>query len=535
MHFPFSFKRCRDGIVALALALLGATAFAEGPVSIANLPGGGGNVVVDTDITEGSGLGQRWGRAGGRSITYHVASPATFSALTFSTTQAPSLQFDGFVTPTPSGAEIMTYSPADSQLGNGVAVWNGAATLSLATGTLANWPTRFTMTVTTASGTPIPLTIGPGGIPTASVLTTGDFKVNLLFSFRDLGNPSLYRPALDYYDSLATPPGNPPASNNGPVTTGVSTGFFYTLAVVGMTLEEHDAHVQALFDALNPKINNINDKINFIRQDWVRVQSADEGIGEVKTTLSNFVLPALNPLPGMNNTINQIAANVLLLLGNSGGTGNLATKNDVTNAVQPIMEMVMIQLGVMPCPVDKAPPGFCTNFGSLKKLGGDTTDILAKLDSAPTLDGILIGMNNALQGVARQSAVDQQIGALSAKVDELQLSVDNMASQSLDVRAVQIDSNDPKKLRWIVKVTRDGVMVNASITRFATVLGNSLVNALPGAVITTLAPGLYDVVLTIAKNQNDGAAYLFEAKIIGPSDIVGSALLVTEKKGASPF
>lgn len=519
--FSISIKQCRGALLVLVLGLFG-IANADGPVNVSALPGGGGNVVIDTDITQGGSLGQRWGRAGGRSITYHVANPATFSALTFGVVQGtqPSLQFDGFVTPTPSGAEIMTYSPTQSDLGAGMARWTGAATLQLVSGTFPNLPTRFTMTVTRASGgAPVALQIDSSGPnPVASVLSTGDFVVNLLFEMQDVGNPSIFRPVLDYYDSLATPPGNPPASNNGPVTTGVSTGFYYTVAVVGMTLEEHDSHLQALFDDVNPKINNINDKINFLRTDWDgRIPAIQNRVGDVYNALNNNITP----------TLQQIQQQVQQLLGQGNGTGNLATKSDVQGVKEQLQGTLLMIAGLMPCPTP--PQQGAAECAAAKKISDLSTQ--ASVDAVKVdTTGILIGMNQA----------NEKLRALELAVVDLQDALDNTASPALDVRAIQIDSNDPKKLRWLVKTTRDGVMVSASLSRFMTVRtpGAAVLNNVMGnAVIVQLAPGLHDVTLDLVKNVTDGVAYLFEASmpVAGGSPIQGSALLITEKKGASPF
>ena len=90
-----------------------------------------------------------------------------------------------------------------------------------------------------------------------------------------------------------------------------------------------------------------------------------------------------------------------------------------------------------------------------------------------------------------------------------------------------------------MKTTRDGVMVNANLTRFATIRASgaaALTNVLGNATVSSLGAGLHDVTLALVKDVTDGVAYLFEASLTaGGSTIQGSALLVTEKKGASPF
>ena len=508
-----SIQRARQALAVIAVGLAG-FANAEGPVAVSALPGGGGSVVSDTD----SGNGQRWGRGGGRTITYHVNNPSTFSSLRFGVVQgtAPSLAFDAAVTP--STGEVMSYTPGQSNLAGGMARWTGFANLPTVNGTIANVPTRFTITVSRTNGAAVALAVDPSGPnPMASVLTTGDFRVNLLFEMQDLNAPpGFYQPVLDYYDNLQfTIPGQPPSTNVGPVMTGVSTGFYYDVLDTGMTIEEHDAHLQALFDSITPKLNNIDGKINFLKTDWDgRIPAIQNEVGEVRNTLNNQVSP----------TLSQIQQQVAQLLGQGNGTGNLATKQDVQSARSELSEMLQILWGLKPCPLS---PAECSQVKFIQNLA-----------TSSQVDGILIGLSSALAPTnANVATVTAKVEALEGKLDELQATLDNTAAASLDVRAVQVDSGDPKKLRWLVKTTRDGVLVNASLTRMATVRGYSnMANVMGNATVHSLGTGMHDVVLTISKDAPEGVAYLFEATlIIGPSDVVGSALVVTEKKGASPF
>ena len=548
MFSIWGFNRIR-GTLAVAAMFLCGIALADGPVTVGNVPGGAA-VISDTD----SGNGQRWGRGGGRTIRYHVNDPGRFSMLKFGVQHgtSPHVAFDNSVTG--GTGELLLYNPipTESNLAGGIARWSGNAQVLIADGfgnfiSRSAW-TRFTIRYTQTNGAPIPLVIDSGGPHPMNAAVLGDFDVNLLFEM-SLGGPSgPFTPLLDTYDSLATPPGQPPGPNVGPVLSGVTTVFYYTLAETGMTLEDHDAHLTALFDEIKPTLNTLKTQVNFMHDDWTLRWNGIQGqVSDAQNSINNNINDNIRP------TLSQIQQQVQQLLGQgNGGTQNLATKQDVTNATQPVMEMLMIALGVMPCPADKAPPNFCNDFGSLKKLGGDTAGILIGLSQAnnaingkasqSSVDGILIGLSQAhaaINGKSSQQSVDalaSRLGGLESAVAELQATLDNTASQSLDVRAVQVDSGDPKKLRWIVKVTRDGALVNASLTRFATVRGYSAMsNVMPNAVITSLGTGLHDVVLSITKDAPEGVAYLFEAKIIGPSDIVGSALMVTEKKGASPF
>jgi len=572
MFSIMSIRGCRDALLVLAIGLFG-FAQADGPVSVANLPGGGGSVLLDTDITQGGGLGQRWGRAGGRTITYHVNNPATFSALKFGVTQgqAPSLQFDGFSTPQPSGTEIMTFNAGESNLASGMARWSGSATLVLVSATYANLPTRFTMTVTRVNGG-TPVAIGPdpsGPNPLADVLASGDFNVNLLFEMADIANPSVFHPALDYYDSLATVPGNPPASNNGPVTTGVSTAFYYTLAVTGMTLEEHDAHLQALFDALNPTISNMNGKINFIRTDWDgRWNGIQQQVFDAQNSINGTLQNQISP------TLSQIQNQVQQLVGSFGqgiNLSGLATKDDVSG----LKDMLMILWGLSPCPL---PPDQCAQVKFIQNLSSQSSVDAVKADTA----GILIGMNNANAGIgaantkldassanlntlASQSSVDgilialnqpgwlaalqaqvsgiliglnqptwlpavqSQLNALSAKVDALQGALDSVGSSQLDMIIGPVDTQGSKQARFIVKISRDGELVPAVITGVSTIRtakgAGAFANVMGNTTIVTLAPGLYDVTINLVKDVSDGSLYLFEASsTAGGGTLFGNAM-----------
>ena len=560
--FSFSsIKWVRDALIVLAVGLVG-FAQADGPVSVANLPGGGGSVLSDTDVTEGGGLGQRWGRAGGRTITYHVNSPASMSALRFSVIQGstPSTAFDGSVTNGSQENMAFNSMPSSNQ-----ARWTGSALLPLANAPAVQLQTRFTMTVTTAGGSPIPLAVGPDGIyPAASVLSTGDFKVNLLFEMQDLDLSQTFHPTLDYYDVQATPAGALPNTNTGPVMTGVSTGFYYALAApTGMTLEQHDAHVQALFDVVTPKIDNMNGKINFINTDWpLRWNGIQQQVFDAQNSINGTLQNQIAP------TLSQIQSQVQQLVGSFGqgiNLSGLATKDDVTG----LKDMLMILWGLAPCPL---PPDQCAQVKFIQNLASqssvdavkvDTAGILigmnnanlgigtantgignanSKLDAAATkldtlathtdVNGILIGLNNALAGTATQAslnALDGKVNGLSAKIDALQGALDSAGSSQLDMIIGPVDTQGSKQARFIVKVSRDGELVPAVITGVSTIRtakgAGAYANVMGNTTIVTLAPGLYDVTINLVKDVSDGSLYVFQASsTAGGGTLFGNAM-----------
>jgi hypothetical protein len=519
MYSSSSLKRARDLLLGLVLGFFG-LAWAVGPVPIAGLPGGGLEV-SDTD----NGNGQAWGRAGGRTIVYRMNNQAQYGSLTFGVASGtnPSLAFDGNA----SGVgEVMTFNSSLSSLNAGFAVFSGNANINVWNGSFYqsyNVQTRFTMSLTRVSnGSPITLVFDGSGVsPGGNVLNQGDIRVNLRFEMQDIWNTGAFQPVLDRYDSLPTPPG-PTPPNDGPVMTGVTTGFYYTLLATGMTIEQHDAHLTAEMNIVKGDLGTLKTQLGFIHTDWpLKWGPLLTDVGTIKNTVQ-FGIPST--LSAIDQKVSQLIS--------GGGTSDLAKRQDVKD----LEKTLMILWGLQPCPMS---PSECAQVKFIQNL--------ATSSQVDGLNGILIGLNTALVGKSSQSSVDDlkgiliglnsKVTQLEGAIDDINAALDNTASQSLDVRAVQVDSGDPKKLRWIVKTTRDGVLVNASLSRFATVRGySSMANVLGNATVSSLGTGMHDVVLSISKEAPEGVAYLFEAKlIIGPSDIVGSALVVTEKKGASPF
>ena len=368
--------------------------------------------------------------------------------------------------------------------------------------------------------------------PGAGVLTTGDFKVNEFFEMQNLsawGGDNTFRPILDLYDVLATPPGQPPATNTGPVMTGVTTGFYFSNAVTGLTLDEHDAHIAGL-------IGPIATKVGFMRDDWQgRWDGVGQGFDEVKGLIGGITPGVQQLVPA----VQQIAQQVSQLLGQSGGNPNVVTKSDIDG----IRDTLLTLWGLNPCPLPAAQCAsvkFIQNLssqGSVDAIKVDTNSILIGLNNASTglgqvkvdTSSILIGLNNANNGL---SALDGKVNGLTAKVNELQDSLDNMGSPSLEVRALSVDAPNSKSMRWIVKVTRDGALVNASLSSFATFRASgrgghtAMSSVLPNATVVTIAPGLLEVTLDLVKNVSDGGAYYLEASLISGGTTITGGLLV---------
>ena len=541
-------------VAVLALGVAG-DVFALSPfVQAEALPGGGSR--GDSD----SGNGQRWGRAGGRSWAFTINQPSNFSAISWGLAPGsrPTLAFDGAVD---AATETMTLTT----LTLGQAVWTGEAQLPLLGGGSMPIPTRFTLTVSTG-GSPLSLGPGLGGITTGvNVQGLSSFNANVLFEMQYGG---VWSPVLDRYDSLTiTVPGLPPNTNEGPVMTGVSTGFFYE-GDVGMSLEDHDAHIAALLgpiasqvaflhSELPGRVLNIDNATNEIKntlfpltsqvdQILQKVNMLGTGGGSNATTQDIQMLagllgglwgampcpPEFGPGCSMARHINELATQQSVdMLGNrfmpleqaiNMGFNNINNNMASKQSLQGVSQILETIAGFRPCPAE-APPGFCDNFRSLTQVASQASvnAVQASLGSLATQSGV--------------AALGAEVAALRGQVEELQLSVDNMGSSALELRAVQVEGPSSKHLRWIVQTSRDGALVNGTLTRFSTIrTGKSptvLANVMSRATINTLAPGLHEVTLELVKDQTDGTAYYFEAAVTtGGATIQGNLLVAAEKK-----
>jgi hypothetical protein len=303
---------------------------AEGPVPAGSVPGG--VTVTDDD----SGSGEKWGRPGGRTMTFSVNVPGNFSAISWGAVsgQAPHVAFDGSVTPATS--EVLAFNAGASNLPGGVAVWTGGAVVQLVTTGPELLPTRLTVTVTNGGGS-VPLTFVGGEVsPGVNVLTAGAFTANILFEAQRFG---VWHPVLDLYDGLPTPVGNPPGTT-GPVMTGFSHGFYYTSSSSLSLIDHHDTTMT--------KLNSIKDDTAFLRIDAInRLISLGVDVSTVGTQVN-----------GLGSNINNIGNQVSQLQSTLNALQfpqNLASQQDVSNAKNDIQTMMLILFGLAPCPSNAGP------------------------------------------------------------------------------------------------------------------------------------------------------------------------------------
>jgi len=486
------------GVLAL-LAFRGDPARADGPVTPAALPGGA-TLVSDTD----TGNGQQWGRAGGRSTTYAINNPDGFSALSWGVVSGanPHLALDG----TLDSSELLMFASGESDLAGSIARWTGQAALPLLGGGSVTIPTRFTLKVT-RGGSPLPLFFAAGGVsPGADVLSNIPFTANFLFEMQYVtalpGGDNSWQPVLDLYDSLTvTQPGQPPSTNVGPVLTGVSTGFYFA-GGTSLTLEQHDAHIAGL---LGP----IAGDVAFLRTE---VPPRLLGLGEQAVEIKNRVNEVLSRFP-------------------SGGS--LATANEVQSAIGQLQQILLILFGLFPCPPEAGP--LCTTAKFVKDLSTQASvdAVMAALTSVQTQLASRASQSS-VQGVkASVETVQQGVTAANVKLDALQGSLDVISGGGLDVQVSRVATR-PGRLRWLVKTTRDGVLVNAILAQLVSVhtSGPNAVaqNVIGLATVNPILPGLHDVSVNVVRGVTDGNAYLFEAQLVeGAAVATGSTLVGTEK------
>jgi hypothetical protein len=460
-------------LFSLLVIFIALPTFAAGPAP--SVPG-------VTLLSDGDGgNGERWGRAGGRSLVYAVTNPAGFSALTWGVVSGttPSAAFDGTVNP----SEMLVYSSIDSSPATGMARWLGSASITLINPTrTVTLPTRFTLTVTSPTG-PVPLVFTPGAVnPGFNALSATPFTANLLFETQNLssiGGNDQWKAILDFFDQRTDTQTGQPPGQGGPVMTGVQTGFYFTESQggSGLTLADHDA--------------NITGRLISIKGD------------------TEFARLEMGRLPGISNNIVDIK-NAVMGLGNDS---NDATKDDVSAASQQLQQILFILFGLEPCPAQAGP--LCENAKFIKDLS-----------TQASVNGVRDSVGDVL---SRLSTIDSQL-------DGIEAAVNSSATPYLDVETTDAEPASNKQRRWIVKTARDGVLASAQVVRLTVVRASSKSPSVAQDVtylahFTPLGSGLQEVTLDLVKDVSEGSSYLFEVRqTVGTSIIYGSLLVDADKK-----
>jgi hypothetical protein len=492
-----SAKRRKSSVTSLVavFVLLGAigSAAAEGPVDPLNLPGG--VAVTDSD----PGNGEQWARASGRNFNFAVGDLARFSALGWGIHDGsvPGAAFDNNIDGSRLTTEYLSFNGAESNLANGVARWVGAAEITLvaAQAGVYELPTRVTLTVTDHVYAPLPLAMVADEVDPGIDIkndTVGTFNVNLLFEVQySLAIPAgsmigpgddAWYPLLDLFDLLDTG-----VAQDGYAHTQVSTGFYYTLAGPGLTLEQHDQTVHEVL----AEIENDTDYLQ------IEVPARLIGIDNRLLTFSEQVLGVEGAVAAVDAIIRAASANVLPYL---------ATRDDVRDASRDLgesfSELLLMALGILP-------------------LGGTFPDDI-DFGKVP------------LSGVAEQNSVD----AMQADVEMLQADVDELAAHVMehfgaDLRVEVVEIADPGNQRyrqWLVKTTRNGSLVDADLIGLLAIRGAAgeppTVEELSAlADVRPLTTGLQEVFLEVGQGRDETRAYQFEFSLDGEHPAEGSALV----------
>ena len=407
-------------LCALLGILLAATASATVFVPPASLPG---ITIADNDVR-----GETWGRAGGRTITYTVANPSQYSLLVFGigNGSVPTLAFDNNLTP--NTGEYMSFDNAASDLNGGVARWHGSAVLTYFGGSTQTVLTRFTLTVHNAAG---PLALSNGAAtPGVNVLTSGPFTVNLLFEASP-NNGQSWQAALDFYDAAQTPQGNPQGTS-GPVLSGVSYGFYYD---IGLTLDAHDANMNARFDGVTGQLNGIKTDTGYLHDDW------NPKWNQIYTDLFNDTKKITDGQQDLSKQIMNLQFPNI--------PQDIASKQDVKNAAgdaqQGITQTLLILWGILDCKQTVPPEQqavcdsikFTKDLATQKSVDALTTsvgDVATNVNTINTNVGALPGQISTVNGnvlglVTPITTINTNVGLLPAQIGTVDTHVTGLGTQ----------------------------------------------------------------------------------------------------------
>ncbi|HUQ87390.1 MAG TPA: hypothetical protein VM096_07525 [Vicinamibacterales bacterium] len=506
---PLVRRVLRTAVVPFALLLAVVTVAADGPVNtVASV-----TQVNDTD----SGSGERWGRAGGRNLTFSVGDTSAMATLFWGATQAPSAAFDNNV----NAGEVMIFDPS-SNLGGGIARWTGTATLPLFNGSSVAVPTRFTLTTSAA------LSNNAGGAtPGLNVKSVNGFTANLLFEAQVVpglvGTVGQWVPMLEFYDAQQTPTGNPQGTT-GPVLTSFNRGFFYTNANTGMTVDQHDLNEIARFTTLQGTANQIKDGTEFLR---IEVPGRLGPIGSDVATIKSNVQQLLQNPPG------QIPQDI-------------AKRSDVQSAKEDINEILMILIGLKPCPLS---PEDCAGLTFMPQVAKQTSadQIQQKVDTLATqasvdqvrqaLNGLATGVDieTLVQLVMAESARDS-VNDLKQMLADMRAVLEQKKTARLQVQVVELTEADPAhRRRWLLRTSIHGAAASADLSKLVAITVDkkkptTTTDVTTMAAVSQLMPGLMEVVLDVSKPNLTDVAFQFKVAHIDGSETMHATTLVGDVK-----
>jgi len=529
--------------VALLLAVVSVAA--DGPVS--QIAG-----VTKTNDTD-SGSGEKWGRIGGREITYTVGNTSAFAALSWGSVagQPPSAAFDNSVD---SPGEVLTLDPA-SDLAGGIARWTGTAVVPLVNQPSISVPTQFMITVFTNGNQPVPLSMAAGGAtPGLNLKLVDNFTVFMSFHAYHAG---VWQPLLDFYDSMPTPPGNQPGQG-GPVLTSFTSGFYFANAGTGLTLDQHDANITQRLNSLTGQAASIKDDTAFMRIDAInRLASVQNSVGQVQDRVGQ-----------VQNGVNQLTTMVQNIPGSQQLPTDLARTHDVKDAKDSLQQMLMILFGLAPCPPEAQ--GLCDNAQLINDLATQVSvdeirQALSALATQTTVDQanqqlgalgmsvvnleqILIGLSKessvqevkaALGGLASHMGVEQvkqRLNELGVEIAAIKNTINQPAAASLAVQVAEVDEDESDTRRWLVSTSLNGTPVTAGLTKLVVVSSRKRGQSAIGDVtslarVKQLMPGLLEVEVEIHKQKLSDLSFMLNLQSAGAAPVRGTTLVAATAKG----
>lgn len=478
-------------------ALLGAVPFAAaaltGPVPRSLLSGG----VTFSDSHPG--IPQQLGQRNGKTFTFENFDLPRFNELLWGVAglSAVKISLDGAFD---SAGETLSFSPGNSDLLNGVAVWTGNTRIFTKFGTRSS-NTIFRMTVTDDSGLPVSLTADARVDIIA--LPAGKYSAQLEMLATFSGNPLVcspgsdpkgvftnYAPVLRVFDCTDSA-----AGTTGDALTSLETGFF--VEVVNVDLAEHDDRLLDHNTAVLDKLGEMSVGTSRIENDWdPKWDSALQGIGALQGKLDTLEIKADN-LP-------QEFQNLAQQLDGIAGTEELAY-------------LLGFNIGPMP------PPGFppIESFPQISSLYGSLADIETKADSlgdkADSLDGKVDGIET------RTIALAAQLAGIGADLGDL------LGAGKVDVAVVeQAGSDDDESggsgASFVVLSSASGKPVDAAVTQVLAVSGGAAVEV--DWVATALGSGLILLEVELPWALRSARTFLIQVEHALDADRVhaGSAL-----------
>jgi len=557
-------------LIGICLLLLVVGVAADGPVNIV----AGVAQTGDNNDSEG----ETWGRPGGRTVTYSVSDTSAYDTLWFGATSLPTAAFDNAVN---AAGETMAFDATNSDLANGKAVWSGSAFLPLAGGQPIPSQfvtTRFTMTIKNSGNVGVPLTNYPGGpTPGADIKTIGSsFSINMQFSvvcpsgFGGICAAGSMVPLLNFYDASPTPVGNPP-DDGGPALTGFSKGFFFTN--LGLTLQEHEDSMTAQHNAISQSLNSIKNDTSFTKAE---VTGGLAGLANTLGEVRNSVVMQVQPnIQNINNTTNNISTRVndiynIVRNQSPGGPPvqippDIATKQNVNDAKDQVVDILMILLGLKPCPL---PAADCANLTFMPQVAkqdsleevklavnglptqatinqissaigalptqanvGQVLQVLSQLASQSSVDAVSQALN-ILATSASVEQVKQRLIDLALAVDGIKQTVNLPAVQRLDVQVVETsDAVAGKKRRWLVRSSVAGAPAPATLTGLVAITPSksgpsTATQVLSAATVTQLMPGLMEVTVETAEGKLNDLSFNFSISHASPGGSLTTGILI---------